>query len=257
MFMGFLEILESIRDGIRNLNEARVLPFRDLAVSIADGKHPKAADVEKTLAAAGKSLDDLTAFVSNLIEVRRLRKLAATVGDFEQKRKVIQERCAKRKAEYDKLLEAIAAAEEADRQEDGALARAELTARDADAKLKSGEHNEPGDRRVTALHSAQREHGLAFENIRKLKALREEKEGEAATHRKNMGNYRLSPEHEKELAERAESHVKRIDETDLPAAEARLKDLATEIERLEVLVAGDPVTLAGNTAAAAQSEWTA
>lgn len=82
--------------------KASVASYRDLVAGIATGEEPNPADVERLLASASKTIDDLRRDVERLQHRMELKASAAALPSLEAERRTLDEQI----ATADKLLEA-------------------------------------------------------------------------------------------------------------------------------------------------------
>jgi hypothetical protein len=110
--MGMISLIERIAEKQRARIEKHQASFKQLVTMVADGKEPNVDLVEETLAASGKSLDDLQAAVQLLERRRALRK------QFDQGPAFTKERAELEK----KIITADQAFEQAERRHEAAVA---------------------------------------------------------------------------------------------------------------------------------------
>jgi hypothetical protein len=223
-----MNVLEKLISGFTSRRDRAIKGFADLALSVADNKNISEEKAAAILSDAGKNPDELAAAVKQIFEVRELKRLAETAAGFEARRKVIVDRMAARKAEYEKHIEALNAAEAADREEDSALAKAEQRAVEARNTLRAAEHLPDHDPRRLALVEAREAHAIAFSNRRKLTADRERQRTDEESFRRRAADT--------DQADRAGARAAEI-EAMIPAADQKLAEAAAEVERCEIAAA--------------------
>ncbi len=106
--MGVAELFQKIAGRQNERRHQRFTNFRDLVASISVGEEPDAETVERTLADAGKSLDDLKHAVELYQRRMALKATVANLPKVEQQRKQIEQQI----AAADRQLEAAEARHE-------------------------------------------------------------------------------------------------------------------------------------------------
>jgi len=220
--MGMISLIERIAEKQRARIEKHQASFKQLVAMVADGKEPDVDLVEETLAASGKSLDDLQAAVQLLERRRALRK------QFDQGPAFAKERAELEK----KFITADQAFEQAERRHEATVAP--LVARMS--QVVAGQRQSEGAREQLIDSCADHELSAALaQSTAQLRALTERRaelrqrfrDGRdwAASCRSEIPHAR-SEAHAAELRERAARHAHDANacEHELAECEAAIED---------------------------------